>query len=124
MRRGSQEDVGASLAPVKQRIGRVKVRGCVSICYEVLSTAAENISIPITAFAMHGGQSGRDETRPFGTMLVQTAHESGVPLRVVLVDRRNMGTSGICFKGENALNVEEADDLHALATHLKCGQCR
>jgi dienelactone hydrolase len=72
---------------------------------------------------MHGGQSGRAESRLFAEALAAACAAAACPVRVLILDRRNMGTSGVKFDGAEGLPREEAEDVHALIGLLDLGPC-
>ena len=56
--------------------------------------------------AAQGGQSGLEESRAFAEKLHASGAAASLPLRILIYDRRNMGTSSIAFHGENGLPEE------------------
>ena len=98
----------------------VTVRPGVSLVYELLGDAAGQGIV-----VMHGGQSGRHESRRFALALAAAAEAAGVPVRILIHDRRNMGASSVAFgdASERGLPEEEAEDLHLLLQSLRLGPC-
>jgi len=92
--------------------------GAVALSYEEFGDSTGNISVLV----MNGGQSGREESRPFAAKLAAAAADAQLCVRVVIHDRRNMGTSGLNFSPRN-LPEEEAHDLHSLIMELGLGSC-
>ena len=87
------------------------VRGSVALSYELFGSSGTGIVV------MHGGQSGRSESRRFAAALAAACAVAACPARVLILDRRNMGTSAVAFRigAESSLPEEEAEDVHVSA---------
>ena len=104
-----------------QHIGPVSATirdGAAELTYELIGASAG-----LGVVLMHGGQSGRSQSRVFALALAEACSAAGCPVRVLIMDRRNMGTSAVAFDGAESLPQEEAEDVHALMSALQLGRC-
>ena len=92
-----------------------------NIKYELFQTNNDSNMKPINILIMNGGQSGRNESRVSAIKFLQEINKRNlsIPFNIMLIDRRNMGTSDICYKGNEPLPVEEANDIHVAINKLK-----